>query len=498
MLVLRNGLYNTVAGIVRMGLALLTIPLLIHFMGIEEYGLWALVSAIVGLVALAEAGLSTATTVFVSQDLGRNDREGLSQTLTVTLSAMLVLATLMTISLWFGAETIVNWFPKLTRSQQIAATQAVQISGFAVWARLLQQVLIGVEQSYQRYGLLNILNTIQWVLMSLGLSMVAWKGGRIVALMQWQAIVTGVALVSHIWAVRSLVQPTNLFLSWNYQKSVAVVRYSLMVWLTSLGGVLFARGDRLIVGSLLGSQLLGVYAAITDVTGTINGLSALPVQPLLPALSHLTVRQEGGEESLVGDQVDLQRRVKQALEVNGLVALGMGSALFLLAPFVMKIMIADVASYEYILAFRLAVIIYSLYSLNAVGYYILFSTNGIKKSMIIHLISGILSLMLISIGAHFFGLTGAVLGNSGYLAIWLLTITGMKSLNISARYWIGWLSFPIIWFLETVSVGFLFADQLALTSLVALIQTVVLLKWFIDSQPQIVSSLYHQLKVKRS
>jgi Polysaccharide biosynthesis protein len=68
---LKNGFYNAAAGAVRVGLAILTIPVLIRLMGVEEYGLWALASAIVGIVTLAEAGLSTATTVFVSQDLGQ-------------------------------------------------------------------------------------------------------------------------------------------------------------------------------------------------------------------------------------------------------------------------------------------------------------------------------------------------------------------------------------------------------------------------------------------
>jgi O-antigen/teichoic acid export membrane protein len=498
MSVLRNGLYNTAAGVVRMGLALLTIPLLIHFIGIEEYGLWALVSAIVGLVALAEAGLSTATTVFVSQDLGRNDHQSLSQTLTVIISAMLVLATLMTLSLWFGAETIVNWFPKLMRSQQIAATQAVQISGFVVWARLLQQVFIGLEQAYQRYGLLNLLNTIQWVLMSLGLSVVAWQGGHVVALMQWQAIVGGVSLLSHVWIVRSLVQSTNLCFNWNYPKSVAVVRYSVMVWLTSLGGALFARGDRLIVASLLGSQMLGVYAVITDITGTINGLSALPVQPLLPALSRFLSQKSADSKGSLQAQEKLQQWVKQALEVNGLLALGMGATLLMLAPFVMQIMMANTVNRENILVFRLAVIIYSLYSVNAVGYYVLFSINGLKQSMVIHLTSGCLALVLIAIGAHFFGLIGAILGNSGYLGVWLLTIVGMKSLEIDANLWVRWLFFPVMWFLGVAIVGFFLTDQLSSTLLITFIQIAVLLKWFIGSQPQTISSLFQQLRVRRS
>lgn len=496
---LRNGFYNAVAGLIRMGLALLTIPLLIQFMGVETYGLWALVSAIVGLVSLAEAGLSTATTVFVSQDLGRNDQAGLSQTLTVTIGAMLSLATVATIALWLSAETIVHWFPKLNQSQQSTAIQALQMSGLVIWSRLLQQVLIGVEQAYQRYGLLNILNTIQWVLTSLGIWIVAYQGGQIVALMIWQALVSGVALLSHIWMVRSLLRSANLHFNWNSKKALAVARYSLMTWLTSLGGALFARGDRLIVGSLLGSQMLGIYAAITDITGAINGLSALPVQPLLPALSQVTIQRSiEGEERLRCDRVKLHQQVKQALEINGLVALGFGATLFMLAPFVMQTMIGGAASSETVMAFRLAVIIYSLYSVNAVGYYVLFSVNGLRQSMSIHLMSGVLALILISIGAHSFGLMGAILGNSGYLGVWLLTIVGMKHLNIAANLWMKWLSFPIIWFLGTTIVGFFLMNQQGLIFCIAFFQFGILLKWFVDSQPQSVHSVFQQFKANRS
>jgi O-antigen/teichoic acid export membrane protein len=82
---LKNGFYNALAGAIRIGLALLTIPILIRIIGVEEYGLWTLASAVVQIVNLAEAGLSMATTVFLSQDLAKEDIDGVSQTLTVTI-----------------------------------------------------------------------------------------------------------------------------------------------------------------------------------------------------------------------------------------------------------------------------------------------------------------------------------------------------------------------------------------------------------------------------
>ena len=107
---LKNGFYNTAAGLIRIALGILTIPVLIRSLGVEAYGLWTLASTVITVVNLAEAGLSTATTIFVSQDLAKDDGDGLSQTLTVTGGAMLILASVAAFVLWIGATPIVNSF----------------------------------------------------------------------------------------------------------------------------------------------------------------------------------------------------------------------------------------------------------------------------------------------------------------------------------------------------------------------------------------------------
>jgi len=468
--VLKNGFYNTAAGVVRMGLAVLTIPLLIHFIGIEEYGLWTLVSAIVGIVTLAEAGLSTATTVFVSQDLGQEDKDGLSQTLTATLGAMLILATLGAIVLWVGSTSIVGWFPNLKQAQQITAIQTLQIGAWVVWTRLFQQILIGVEQAYQRYGSLNLLNTAQSILLSLGLLAVAWSGGRTIALMQWQAVVSILSLSIHSLFVRSLLQKMRLSPNWNWEKGLAVGRYSRMIWLISLGTALFNRVDRLIVGGLLGTQALGIYAAITDIATQINSLSALPVQPLLPHLSSFSGKHL--------EQPDLTYSVKQALQLNGVIALGLGATLITLSSSILTIVFPGEAIDQYILPFCIAISIYSLYSLNAVGYYILLGTNSTNTCTAIVLASGALSLTMIAIGAHYLGLLGAIFGNVGYLTTCALALLGLKRLSIPTYLWIKWLKFPLIWFLLVI-LSILFLPKNWEFGLgFSIVQILILLRWF--------------------
>jgi O-antigen/teichoic acid export membrane protein len=467
---LRNGFYNTLAGAIRIALGLVTIPILIRLIGVEEYGLWTLASSIVGVVALAEAGLATTTTVFVSQDLGKEDVNGLSETLTTTFGAMLILATLSAIALWVSAPVIVSLFPKIEQEQQQTVVQAFKVGGIIVWARLLQQVLVGVEQGYQRYDLLNVLNTVHSLLSLLGLLVVVWAGGRTITMMQWQAVVTLVGLLSHVWLVQSLTQEIKLAIIWNPKKGLAIAKYSVLTWLTSLGGVLFLRGDRLIVASLLGSKTLGVYAVITDITGLINMFSALPVQPLLPTLSKLIAKADKNNTLA-------QKQIQQVIDINLLISLGLGSILFTLAPFVMQVMLDNKATSQDILAFQVATIIYALYSLNAVGYYVLFSVNAVLESMLIILFSGILSLLLITLASSYLGLVGSVIGNSGFLVTWMMILLAMKYLHINTKTWLNWFAFPVTFFVFSSMLNFVIMQQ-SFSIVLGIIQVTVLLSFF--------------------
>jgi O-antigen/teichoic acid export membrane protein len=475
---LKNGFYNIVGASIRILLALLTIPGLIHLIGMKEYGIWTLISSTINLVTLAEAGLSISTTFFVSSDLTNYDHDGIAQTLTATMGTMLLLSTLAGICLWQGAPFLMHFFPALETSQQIAAVEALQIGGIIVWGRLIQQVLVGIEQAYQQYGLMNALNIVQSVLTNLGILAVAWFGGKTVAMMQLMALATVILLIAHVGACGWLLRDVRLRFIWSTEKSSAIIRYSINTWFTSLGGALFGQVDKLIVGTLLGVEKLGVYAAITSVANQINVVSALPVQPLLPILSKYPKREKDKEKNIA-----MLQGIKQALQLNAVVALGMGVCLFALSSLVMGIIIPSTTSNsEYTSLFQIAVMIYTLYSLNAFGYYTLLGINAVKLCMFIQLTAGLLSLLLICFGAQYFDLSGAVLGNGGYIGTYLLTLFGMHKLCIPSKAWGAWIQFPVLWFIASIIMHIAVPNIIILKAFILALQVSIMALWFITAQ----------------
>jgi O-antigen/teichoic acid export membrane protein len=477
---LKNSFYNTAGGILKIGLGIFTIPLLIRKLGVEEYGLWTLASAVISVVTLAEAGLSTATTVFVAQELEDDNVVGLSQTLTITIMMMLFMATFAAISLWWGGGLISGLFPQLQPLQKVDVSKAFQVGSIAVWARLIQQVLVGVEQAYQRYDLVNLISTLQSLLISVGMLSIAWSGGRTIELMRWQGLASMLILLSHIWIVRSLLRNTTLSVRWSKEKAMRVGKYSFMVWLSSLGGVIFSRVDRLVVGNVLGAHALGIYATITDITGQINGISALPVQPLISVLSRAAV-----DDCVAIENTKTQ--VKKAVEVNTFVALFLGGAIMSMAHFIIEATLPLEVNGNNTVIFQIATIIYSIYSLNAVGYYILFGIKAVSTAASIQLVVGLGSLVLIYAGSSQLGLSGAIYGNSGYLGVCALTSFSMKYLKISVVECIGWIKFPLIWF-GVLSIIYLVVPYSITFNLSMLaFQSLFILSWFFAKNKYLVN-----------
>lgn len=451
--------------------------------------MWSYAMAVIGIVALAEAGLSLSTTVFVARDLsGDTPRDvggTLTVTLTVTLSLMFALASLAAVGLLLAAHPLSGLLPDLSPEQRDKVAYALALGAPVIWARLLQQVLIGLKQAYHRFGLINILQTTQTAVLNLGWLLIAWRGGGIVALMAWQAVITPCFLVLHsIYGLR-LLRGMALRPVWNRPKANSIIRYSLTTWIGLLGIGLFSQVDRLIVGAILGSAMLGFYAAVTSVTVQINTLSAMFVQPQFPVITQLLTNRAANLPQL-GD------RVRQAVAMNAVGSLGLGTLLLAVSAFILPILIPRF-EIELLTAFRIIIVIYSLYSMNAVGTYVLFGADQIRLSSTLVLCCGLVALGLIALGACSLGIVGSMIGNAGYVGTLAVYWFAMQQLTLARWEWLAWIRVPLGTFLGGSALILLLPDRSDLTFIIGVIQACVLSAWFVLTQRAAVQQVLRRL-----
>jgi O-antigen/teichoic acid export membrane protein len=466
----RNGLYNLFGQAIRGIVTLVTLPFLIRFLGIREYGVWSLAYAVLGLTAMSEAGISLSATVFLSRDLCHEDFAEASKTLTFALVSALLLAGVVFLVLWSWGPLLVQLLPAFGAVERAAAARALQVAGFAVPLLILQRTLVGVEQAFNRYAEINALDLLQSLFASAGLVIVAGLGGGAVEMMQWQVLVYVLLLVMHLILVQRLLRGKGLRLGWHGERAKEMLRYSIATWTATLGSAAFTQCDRLIVGGTLGASPLGIYSAVTGITSKINLLSGAAVQPLVPVLS----REQQMKVRVFG-------RIRQAIQLNALIALGAGVLVYVMADWIMHFLVSGPTRQD-ILALQIATLVYGLYSLNAPGYYILFSVGEARTNAVVTLLSGMAALALIWLGARYFGLVGALAGNAGYLGTLMLITAGLRKVGMSIRNYLAWLGLPLLCLFAGVIVGIVLQSHPWWRFLFVASQAAILSLWFFRAQ----------------
>lgn len=468
---LRNGLYNIGGQATRSVIALLVIPLLIRFLGLREYGVWSLVYAVLASMTLGYGGLGVASAVFLSKDLGEGKRGEAGETLTFVLASALLLGAALGLILWFLTPVIVSPLAAFGSAERAEARSALQMASIGLPLLILVGTFVGVEQACDRYAAVNSLQTLQAALGNGSLVLVAWLGGRAAAMMKWQVVAYAALLVAHSWFVFHLLRGRGLRFRWKASKAARIFRFCLATCGSMIGQDAFRQWSRWIVGALLGAPLLGVYAAITDLTGRVNAFAGTAVQPLAPALSFDTARN-----------IPAERRIRQAAHLNAFIAIEAGIFLYVLADFVMRVMVPGATGPQGIWGLQAAAVIYALYSINAPSYFILFSTGEARTNASVVLLSAMLSVGMISLGAWRYGLLGAIAGNAGNLGTLMMVIFAMRRVGLPLRRYFTWIAFPLLGMAVALGVGAVLENYFWWRAAFVAIQAAILMLWFLQQQ----------------
>jgi len=466
---IRNGLYNVGGQTVRGAIGLFTIPFLIRFLGIREYGVWSLAYALLALMTMSEAGMSVAAAVFLSKDIAEGDSRATSETLSVVLLGAVLLATVIGLFLLLGGSQVVRSVVAFSVSERAEAGRALRIAGLAVFVYIIERALVGIEQAFDRYATINVLDVSQSLVGNVGLVVVAWLGGKTTAMMKWQLFAWAVLLSVHcLFVFRLLHLHHRMSLRWSANKARKILRFSAAAWVSALGTAAFGQCDRLVVGGVLGAPALGIYSAITNMTSKINSFSGTAVQPLVPSLSRTAT---------IGTSTEGQ--LKQAVHLNALIAIEAAVFLFVLADWIMRVMVPGASVPQNILGLQIATIIYALYSFNAPGYFILFSVGAARTNALVVLASGAASLGLIFLGSRYFGLIGALGGNVGYFGTLLLIVAGLRKTRVAVRRYLSWVALPCLWLAVAVGVGLVLRPYLQWRAIFCLVQALLFVLWFV-------------------
>jgi O-antigen/teichoic acid export membrane protein len=245
-------------------IALIATPLLLHQLGIERWGLFALILAICSTFGILDLGISAALTRALAERIGTPDERKAGRLVVMafvllTISGVLGGAAAYSLTP-LGVDHMLN-VPAYLRGETIAA---FHVLAAGIPLIVLNAGMWGVLAAYQRFGLANVIN--------LPISILYYVGPLIA--LEFHADLVGVTI--SLVAVRgaqclvylALICRTLPELDWSFEFDASLLRglLSISAWMTLSNTLasLIMQVDRLIVAARLTLTETSYYSAPLD------------------------------------------------------------------------------------------------------------------------------------------------------------------------------------------------------------------------------------------
>ena len=261
---------------------LATVPILLNHLGVEGYGVWALVYTVMTFAVSLDGGVSSSAQRFYSLYLARGEA-GLAARFTTTLLTFVALTTVLLYALGPAIARIVLAFANVPIELQPDARFLLTNIGLLIGLMLCSNMLVGYLRAANRFRAIAISTIIAQI--GYVIAIIRLAEHLTVALMLTLTLVQ-LCLMNTLLAVNCashLVQIRFRFLPRAEVKGL--YSYAWRAQITNASALAILQTDSLFVAAFLPIEQLGYLAIASQVA---SGIRSLPMFALAPLLSRVT------------------------------------------------------------------------------------------------------------------------------------------------------------------------------------------------------------------
>jgi O-antigen/teichoic acid export membrane protein len=288
----RNVLHVTTAWVIPALIAVIAVPITVHGLGDDRYGVMALVGAVTGYLALLDLGLGDGIirflATFVAQQRGRAIRECLR----LMLGWFATVGVVGAIAVWVLTPWLVGSLLKVPKSLVGESIVAFRIGGFTFAFGMVANVLRLVPEAFLQYRLYSRLSVILGAISAAGPAL----GYGLIAVMWFGLGLSAVGCLAWgvftMWLVHRVPDTGPGF----GQQLREFVGFASTTFVNRLWSVIQAQTSKLIVGIAGGTAQVAYFYIPTVLSSKVTSLLYRMSTVLLPTGSQM---EAAGERTLL-------------------------------------------------------------------------------------------------------------------------------------------------------------------------------------------------------
>lgn len=273
--------------IVYTGLAILSAPLYLRYLGVSQYGIFVLLNSTIAPLGLLNMGMGQAAVKFMAAAIARKDAKEANAFLQATFITTGALGLLGVIAVILGAHLLTSHIFRLDAADQRIAYLSIPWVSVTWLLSQLGAQFTAVPSAMQRYNISSTGSTIFGaVVLGTGL-LPLWMGGGLLAVLKLRCVAMLVTTI--IWLVIAKVMMPSLTVRRCVTRATFSKCMNFGIWqmVASVGSVAGNNADKALLGMYVSDGAVGLFAIPQTIVDRGYSLISRAADVLVPAISEI-------------------------------------------------------------------------------------------------------------------------------------------------------------------------------------------------------------------
>ena len=271
----KKSIANFIGGVVPAIASLLTVPIIVARLGDVQYGLFTLVTAIVGYFALIDINVTAGSVKYLSEHHARNEHEQVNKVVSFGGLIYFAIGLLGGLGIFFFADLLVTSFFKVPPNLHETARKTLQVAAVAFFFGQMQVYLLSVPQALQRYDLTGKVESFFGAITSISTVAVVLLGGGLVEIIMVRLVLSIINCGLLVNIIRKIL-PFVKLVKPDREIATKLASFSAYSYLSRIAAVSYANGDKLMIGAMLDLKAVSMFS----VPSLLVNRAAVPIYRL--------------------------------------------------------------------------------------------------------------------------------------------------------------------------------------------------------------------------
>ncbi|MBN1396967.1 MAG: oligosaccharide flippase family protein [Bacteroidetes bacterium] len=297
---IKNSLFGSGSFIVLSVIALVTTPFYLYKLTPEVYGIYILLTSLVGYYGLTDLGLSQGVIKFVSDNVIRDEWKQSARYINAALLIQTIIGLFITVTASFFAGEI----SEILRIPEIWQTEAVlgiRLCSIAFFFSMLSGTLMSVLQGLQRFEITSVAGVSLNIILNASIVMLLLLDYGLVSIIIATTLYSIVGFIFYIFIVRKENPYWRFSIMTGMKEIRALFNFSFFLFISRTSDLFASHITRYIISAFAGPVAVAIYVVPSKLITAISGVLNSGASAIMPYASEINVSEPLKIKSLFND-----------------------------------------------------------------------------------------------------------------------------------------------------------------------------------------------------